>query len=741
MSPPPPPETSLQIPISGMSCQACAHKVERILSESTGVERAEVNFGSRSAQLILDGGAIDEGLISRDLAELGFGIPEGAFGGRTLEEDVSFSEHAAGEEVARNRRGFWLAAIGTLVLIAGHRLHWPHALQPLLAAPVVFIAGRDILVRGWRSARHGAPDMNTLVGLGTSVAWGAGVLGLLFPRWLGDAGDHVHAATMITAFVLLGRWMEARARSKAGDAVRALLERTPATARVLRLGQEVEVPVADVKVGQMVLVRPGERLPVDGNVMQGETAIDESLLTGESFPVEHGPGDRVWAGTINGLGAISLQATGVGAISAIGRITRAVREAQGSRAPIQRLADRVSAIFVPTVLSIAVLTLIVWLAAGDPATAVSRAVSVLVIACPCALGLATPTAILVASGRGAREGVLVRSAETIERLAAIDTVVFDKTGTLTAGEPSVRTVLLAEGGDERARERVLALAASAELGSEQPLAAGIVQYAREAGIQIPAPRDFQAEPGCGVRAQVDAVAVWVGSPRGALNRGADPATIEAWASELAGEGETPVIVEADGVAIGALGLFDEARPGAREAIDRLRHLGVESRLLSGDHPGAVEKLANLLGIGEAQGRLRPEEKAAEVRELERSQRHAAMVGDGINDAPALAAAHVGIAMGGGADVALEAADCTLLRDDPRRVPTLLRLGRRTMGTIRVNLIWAFGYNALGLPLAAGALYPWYPEATITPAIAAAAMSASSVCVVLNSLRLRWISLD
>ena len=726
----------LLVPIRGMSCQACAQKVERVLSGIPGIERAEVNYGAHSAKLFPTGETIDEGRLRSDLSRAGYGVPDGPLGGGSLEGDVGFAEEATALETARNRRGFLVAASGTLALVAAHLAHAPHALGPIIAAPIVFWAGRDILARGARAARDLSPDMNTLVGLGMVVAWSAGALGLLWPEWFGGAKDHVHAAAMIAAFVLLGRWMEARARSRAGDAVRTLLDLTPDTARILRLGREVEVPLAEVRPGQMVLVRPGERVPVDGTILDGRTTFDESHLTGESFPVERGPGEKAWAGSINGLGAVSLQATGIGAVSALGRIARAVREAQGSRAPIQRLADRVSAVFVPVVLGIALVTFATWLALEDAPTAIARAVAVLVIACPCALGLATPTAILVASGRGAAEGVLVRSAEALERLAAVDTVVFDKTGTLTAGEPEVRGLLRAE---DQEPERLLALAAAVEASSEQPLARGIVRHARELGCERLRAEGFLAEPGQGVHARVDGQEVWLGSPRAAAARGLVTVAVEAWTTELTGQGWTPVLLAVDGVAVGALGLFDAPRPESAEALARLDELEVGVHVLSGDHPTTVRSLARELGVEHARGGTSPEEKREELARLGASGARVAMVGDGINDAPALAAAHVGVAMGGGADVALEAADCALLRDDPRRVAVLVQLGRRTLGTIRANLFWAFAYNMVGLPVAAGVLAPW-TAATITPPWAAAAMSASSVCVVLNSLRLRRANL-
>ncbi|MFT7487560.1 MAG: Cu+-exporting ATPase, partial [Candidatus Paceibacteria bacterium] len=466
----------LQVPVSGMTCQACALHVEQILEGLPGVEHAQVNFGSRSASLDLAGDALDESVLRQRLARAGFGIPEGALGSRTIEEDVDYSEQAADTEKRRNRTGFITAALGTALLFAAGGAHSPNWVGLSIAFLVVFWAGRDILLKGFQSARHGSPDMNTLVGLGVVVAWVAGLLGLLREDLFGKAAGHLHASTMITAFVLLGRWMEAGARAKAGDAVRALLELSPETARVMKLGQEVEVPLAEVKAGQLVVVRPGERLPVDGTIMNGNTTVDESHLTGESFPVERGPGEKVFAGSINGLGSISLKATGIGAVSALGRITQAVRDAQGSRAPIQQVADRVSAVFVPIVLAIAAITFGVWLWLAGLPVAIEHAVAVLVIACPCALGLATPTAILVANGRGAKEGVLIRKAEGLERLARVTSVMFDKTGTLTAGKPLVKTIRVVEGHEEN---HVIACAAAVEAGSEQPIAKAIVALARE----------------------------------------------------------------------------------------------------------------------------------------------------------------------------------------------------------------------------------------------------------------------
>ena len=697
---------TLRVPIRGMTCQACAQSVERALRSVPGVAQAEVNYGSRTATISRDPSRATGPALRAAVERAGYGIPDDAGEGvRSLRRDVEYAENAEHEELQRNARDAVLAVVLGIPTVAlsmrDHAGLWPLA----FGTPLVFIAGWRIIASGMRAARRLAPDMNTLVALGALTAWGAAAAAPIWPEVVGHGTHHVHAAALILGFVLIGRWLEGRARHRAGGAVRALLDLAPPSARVLRAGRELEVPLAEVKPGNLVIVRPGESIPVDGDVLDGASTIDESLLTGESAPVDARPGDRVHAGTLNGLGALSIQAVGIGADSAVGRIAAAVHAAQGSRAPVQRLADRVSAVFVPVVLVIALLALGGWLLAGAGwSAALARVIAVLVVACPCALGLATPTAVIVAVGRGAREGLLIREAGALERLARADALVLDKTGTLTEGRPEVaRWILLDDDLDE---ELLLSAVASVERGSEQPLARALRAPAEDRGLAIPFCEDFRAEPGSGASGLVDGRAVWLGSPRAAEERGLLGPVLRQRVDEVTERGETPVFVALDGRPAAVFGLTDRVRPTSAEAVQRTRALGLEPIVLSGDHPAAAAATAAELGIERVEGQLQPDDKAKRVRGLQAEGRVVVMAGDGINDALALEVADVGVAMGGGADVALEAADVALLRDDPTALATLVGLGRRALRTIRQNLAWAFGYNVIALPLAAGALAPW-----------------------------------
>ena len=727
----------LDIPVAGMSCQACAITIEKALRALPGVAEAHVNYGSRSASVLRERSVASGALITQAIARAGYSVPGDLDQVRSSAADFEFSEQAEARSLARVQRDALIAGIFGAVVMLAHPLGLDPQLALLLSVPVQFIAGAAILALGARAAARLAPDMNSLVSLGSLAAWSAAALEILRPGTLPGADQHLHAAVLIVAFVLLGRWLEARVRTRAGDAVKRLLELAPKRVHVLRRGVEAEVALDEVKPGNLVLVRPGERVPVDGLIFDGSTWLDESTWTGENAPVARKPGDKIRAGSLNGAGAISMRATGVGADSSLGRVALAVRAAQGSRAPVQELADRISAIFVPVVLVIAVITFGVWYgSSADWTRALGHAVAVLVVACPCALGLATPAAMIAAVGRGAREGVLVRDAGALQRLANVGFVVFDKTGTLTLGRP---TLVATELGELSSAE-ALALAASVESRSEQPIGQALHAAAQARGLSLPAMRDFLALPGAGVEAQIGERHVFVGSRAAATERATNPALVESLLAPLMARGETTAVLVVDGLVQAAFGFSDELRPSSARAIAHLRSLGVEVMIFSGDNRSAVERVAHELEVERSRGAMTPESKAEAIAELAGSGRRVAMVGDGINDAAALARADVGIAIGGGADVAIEASDCTILRADPACVPILIALGRQTLHTVHVNLLWAFGYNLVALPAAAGALEPllgWSPS----PALSAAAMAMSSIAVVANSLRLRSVKLE
>jgi Cu+-exporting ATPase len=618
----------------------------------------------------------------------------------------------------------------------------------VLATPVVVWAGWPFFQRAWASIVHRSPNMFTLIGLGTGVAYADSVVATvkpgLFPAGFrspaGEVPVYFEVAAVITVLVLLGQVLELRARGRTSQAIRALLRLQPATARRLGGdGGEADVPLDEIQVGDRLRVRPGEKVPVDGVVLEGRSAVDEAMLTGEAIPVEKGPGDRVTGGTVNGTGGFVLRAERVGRDTLLARIVQLVSEAQRSRAPIQRLADRVSAFFVPAVVAVAVLTFGAWgLVGPEPrlAYALVNAVAVLIIACPCALGLATPMSIMVGTGRGATAGVLFRHAEALEGLERVDTLVVDKTGTLTEGKPRLMTVVPAAGVDQR---DLLRLAASLEQGSEHPLAAAIVAGARERGVILAEARDLRSLPGKGVTGVVDGRAVALGTPRlfAELGVGADDQVTRAEA--LRGEGQTAVLVAIDGRPAGLLGVADPVKASTPEAIRLLRGAGLRVVMVTGDSPTTARTVARELGIEEVRAEVLPDQKVAVVRELQRAGRVVAMAGDGINDAPALAAADVGIAMGTGTDVAIESAGITLVRGDLRGIVRARRLSRGTMRNIRQNLFSAFVYNSLGVPLAAGVLYP-VAGLLLSPIVASAAMTLSSVSVIANALRLRRLSL-
>jgi Cu+-exporting ATPase len=659
-------------------------------------------------------------------------------------------------ELGRVRNKFFVAAVFALPLLiiamgphltglhfgaeTAGLLRWA---ELLLAAPLVLWAGAAYYRRGWQGALAGSPNMYTLIGLGVLVAFGYSLVATFAPQWFppamrdahGYVGVYFEAAGVIVALALLGEWLELRARGKTSSAIRRLLDLAPKTARRIRAdGVEEDVPLDAIALGDRLRVRPGEKVPVDGRVADGHSSIDESMLSGEAVPVEKSIGDRVTGATVNGSGALVIVAGRVGQDSTLARIVALVAEAQRSKAPLQRLADRISAVFVPAVVAIAVLTFLVWLTFGpEPrlAHALVNAVAVLIIACPCALGLATPISIMVASGRGAEAGVLFRDASAIEALARVDTLALDKTGTLTEGRPRLTDVVAVQGFDETA---VLQAAASLEAASEHPLARAVLEAARERGIKAQPVRGFHAAAGQGVQGDVDGRALALGNVRMLQSAGADASALQARAENLRGEGKTVMFLAVDGRLAGLIAAQDPVKPGARAMLAALREEGLRVAVLSGDAEATVAAVARTLGIDDYRAAQSPEDKAAWVVAQRRNGRQVAMAGDGINDAPALAAADVGIAMGDGTDVAIESARVTLVKGELSGIVRARALAHATLRNVRQNLLFAFLYNALGIPLAAGVLYPltgWLPS----PIVAAAAMSLSSVSVIVNALRL------
>jgi len=623
---------------------------------------------------------------------------------------------------------------------------WSWATSPwtqfVLATPVVLWCGWPLLARGARSLATRRLNMFTLIGLGVVAAYGYSAFATLLPaavphtfRHGGAAALYFESAAMIVTLVLLGQVLELRARRRTGAALRALMDLAPKTARRLEPdGQEAEIPLAEVRVGDQLRVRPGEHMPVDGTVVEGRGAVDESMVTGESLPVEKAPGDAVIGGTLNGQGSLVLRAAHVGSETVLSRIVQAVAEAQRSRAPVQGLADRVSAWFVPAVIAVAVAAALAWASVGpEPrlANALLVAVSTLIVACPCALGLATPMSMTVAMGRGAQAGVLFRDAAALQALEDVDTVVLDKTGTLTAGRPEVVSILPV---DDIAESELLRYAASLEQASEHPLAAAIVRAAQARGLRLGRSYGFEAKPGAGATGVVQMRRVAVGNGRLMEDAGADVGALEPEADRLRELGQTTVFVAVDEVAIGIIGIADPLKPEAWEAVQDFKRRGLRVVLLSGDHEASVRAVAQLLAIDEIHAGVMPDGKADVVRRLRGDGRKVAMVGDGVNDAPALAEADVGIAMGTGTDIAKQTAGVTLMSGDLRAVGRALRLSGATMSNVRQNLLFAFGYNSIGVPLAAGALYP-LTGMLLAPAAAAAAMSLSSVSVIANALRL------
>jgi len=757
--------------VTGMTCASCVVHVERALRGVEGVESANVNLASEKATVEYGEGVSPEDLVHA-VEDAGYGLVEAP------EEGESKEVHE--REYGRLKADLIFAAVLSAVVLVGSLPHmlgfgvpipmsWLNLGLLALATPVQFWTGRRFYWGAWGALKHGTANMNTLVVMGTTAAYLYSAVATLAPQLLGGRADvYFDTSAIIITLILLGRFLEMRAKGRTNEAIKKLAGLRAKTARVVRGGEELDIPVEEVTYGDEVIVRPGEKVPVDGLVLAGESAVDESMITGESIPVTKREGDDVIGATINKSGSFRFLATRVGKETALSQIIRLVEEAQGSKAPLQRLADKISGVFVPIVIVLALVTFGVWLLFGpEPAftLALLNLVAVLIIACPCAMGLATPTSIMVGTGKGAEAGILIKGGEALEAARSLDVVVLDKTGTLTKGKPELTDVIVAgvpafapSGGangttGRSPEDELLRFVASAERGSEHPLGEAIVQGARQRGLDLVDAESFEAVSGGGIRATVEGHGVLVGNGGFLAESGVPGDGLAARGDELAASGKTPMFAAVDGRPAGILAVADTVREESREAVERLKRLGVEVAMLTGDNRRTAEAVAGQLGIDRVLAEVKPGEKANEVKRLQAEGKKVGMVGDGINDAPALAQADVGIAIGTGADVAMEAADLTLIGGDVRGVARAIALSKATVRNIKQNLFWAFAYNVLLIPVAAGVLYPFFagppdvPGALrpflgeygfLNPILAAAAMALSSVTVLTNALRLRRV---
>jgi Cu+-exporting ATPase len=774
-------QQKLTLSVNGMTCAACQARVQRTLEKEPGVFDASVNLMLKRAAVTYNPAVTTPDSLVEAIRRTGYSVELAAPGQTAFEEQEA--RDRVQEEESRDLRNKALVSgiIGLLAMVLSMPLmgagrsavHGPMAdpfmgwvmesLTPGLrtVAPWLYAVGSDVLswtllaltllvmtwarrhfyVRAWSAFRHHAANMNTLIAVGTGAAFLYSVVATVAPDFFLSRGVlpdvYYEAVIMIIALILTGNALEARAKRQTAAALRRLVELQPRTARVVRDGAEGDIPVEEVQSEEIVIVRPGERIPVDGEVISGTSAVDESMLTGESLPVEKQPGDRVIGGTINKTGAFRYRATTLGTDSVLAHIVKLMRDAQGSRAPIQKLADQVSGIFVPIVLSLAIAAFVTWFVTADqaPATrAFAAAVSVLIIACPCAMGLAVPTAVMVATGRGAELGILLKGGEALQRAGEVTTVVFDKTGTVTEGQPTVTDVVPVSGADWSERDLVR-LVAALEASSEHPLADAIVRHAQGQSLTLSTAEAFQSLTGRGAVGAVDGIALAVGNELLMADNAVEIAPVKEEAERLAAEGKTPMYIAIKGQLAGLIAVADPIKPTSRAAIQRLRDLGLRVVMLTGDHRGTAEAIARQAGIDRVVAGVLPEGKVAEITQLQQAGDIVAMVGDGINDAPALEQADVGIAIGAGTDVAIEASDVTLMRNDLQDVASAILLSRRTMRTVKQNLFWAFIYNIVGIPVAAGILYPAF-GILLSPILASAAMAFSSVSVVTNSLCLR-----
>lgn len=729
-------EAHLQI--TGMTCAACASRIEKGLNKMEGISTANVNLALEKAMIEFDPSALTIADIIAKVEKLGYGALQQV----DEQESIDYREKA----IQVQKRRFMISAILSLPLLwtmVGHFsftsfLYVPDIfmnpwVQMLLATPVQFIIGRHFYVGAYKALRNGSANMDVLVVMGTSAAYFYSLYQAIVT--IGSHhGPHLYFETsaVLITLIILGKLFEARAKGRSSEAIKKLMGLQAKTATVIRDGLEQEIPLEEVVFGDTILVKPGEKIPVDGEVLEGNTAVDESMLTGESLPVDKKQGDALFGSTINKNGFIRMQATKVGRDTALAQIIKIVEDAQGSKAPIQRLADKISGIFVPIVVGIAVVTFLVWMIwvqPGEFTPALEVFIAVLVIACPCALGLATPTSIMAGSGRGAEYGILFKSGEHLEQTQSIDTVVVDKTGTVTHGRPVLTDVIVAEGQNE---ERFLALIGAAEKQSEHPLAEAIVQGIHNRGIELGNVQFFEAIPGYGVQSTVSGEAVVIGTRKLMQQYQIDISEIESTMQQLEEKGKTAMLAAINGHYAGLVAVADTIKDTSKQAISRLHHMGITVIMMTGDNERTARAIGQEVGVDHVIAEVLPEGKAEEVTKLQAAGKKVAMVGDGINDAPALATADIGMAIGTGTDVAMEAADITLIRGDLNSIADAIMMSRRTMRNIKQNLFWAFAYNTIGIPIAAiGLLAPW---------VAGAAMAFSSVSVVLNALRLQRVKL-
>jgi Cu+-exporting ATPase len=738
----------IDLPIVGMRCAACASSIEKGLSSLKGVEGANVNLATSKARVEYLPSEIGLAEIRKAIEDSGFKVLD-----LPKDEDIEDIEAKVRLKEYRNiKNNFFIGVVLVVVIFIGsmpHLFPWvPDFLNNffvlwLLATLVQFWIGWQFYKGAWGAFKHRNADMNTLIAVGTSAAYFYSVVATLFPSFFESGGIrpqvYFDTSAMIIVLILFGRLLEARAKARTSDSIKKLMGLQPKTARVKRNGKEVDVPIKDVVVRDEILVRPGERIPVDGVVLEGRSTVDESMISGESKPVKKEPGAEVIGATINKTGSFRFRATRVGKETALAQIIQLVQDAQGSKAPIQRLADVIAGYFVPIVISIAIATFIVWFNFGpEPALTFSllNFVSVMIIACPCALGLATPTAVMVGTGKGAENGVLIKGGESLETTHKIDTIVFDKTGTLTKGEPEVVDIFTLDSFTEA---DVLTFAASAEKASEHPLGEAIVKKAEERDIPLQDPEQFEAIEGRGIKAQVSGEDILVGNAELLKSQNIKCNGLMDKAEEAAPEGKTPVCVAVNGKAAGLLAITDPLKEDSVEAVAKLKKMSLEVAMLTGDNRKTAEAVARKAGIEKVFSEVLPQDKVEEIKKLQTEGKKVAMVGDGINDAPALVQADVGIAIGSGTDVAMEASDITLIKDDLMGVVSAIELSKKTVRTIKQNLFWAFIYNTIGIPIAAGILYPFF-GILLSPIVASAAMAFSSVSVVSNSLRLKRVKL-